>query len=921
MLDAPESPLVTADSEQHLHRFPVILISFTLIWVGVLTPLGNYWLATQTLSFGLITPHNAMLSLLCGGALLTARSRPRISRGLAVIALIASLTMAQEFLAPPGSGWLPSWYEESARIKTKDFLIPAMLAAAIFCSSLGSLGRRVARAVSVLIILFCLHYLFFRLTGATTTTYEHTNNTGNLGALLGILSGCATFAASMHPVAPRIFAYRNLSMISVVGAFVAVFSWYALSGQNNITNYQYSHNVANRIQENLHREVSDQIALIDRMAHRWSILDTIPSETVINEELFSYLDDYEMLEHVFVIDPNKQVRWAPATQNQVPDWLSDYLRDPEVAAWLDNLHLYGQANIRAMEGVTAVSPRSLIAGPITSTAMKGWTILAVQNLEMLVAKVVGPSPGNIQFLITTNGHTLYDVVSNEGQLFRISDSPVLLPGNISWDMSSWYVQRWATTQTLLPDLILLICLAFTDGMIILRKQALQLLNRSEQLRYNALHKLLTGLPNRTHLEIELSETCSAPDNYPIRLISFELDGIKLINDTLGHTVGDQVAQQAARRIANEAGQAHFVAQIESNEFVVLMRNASRGEALNLTNRILAACASPCEFENMELRLTASAGITSRHVFTDTPMDLLGEADLALGFAKRVAPSFWHEYTAELGVEVAERLTLRNELQQALDNNDLDLHYQPLVAGHTGKIVGIEALVRWRHATMGNIPPDKFIPIAESTGQITQLTAWVIDRACQTISDLHQRKLTDCHVAVNISPQVFDRHDFIALITSTLSRHNLPARRLQLEITEGTMLNDQTHTAGRLQTLKELGVHSSIDDFGTGYSSLGYLKALPIDKVKIDKSFAQGMTTASNDAAVIIKTMIDLAHHLQLQVVAEGVETIEQYQFLLENGCDQFQGYLFSRPLPLSELERQLGISNCLLPGQITSTST
>lgn len=922
MQDTPGSHFITTDAEQRQHRFPVILISFTLIWFGVLTPIGNYWLTNQAVSFGSIAQHNALFSLLCGGALLTARCQPRISRLLAILTLIASLLVAQELFAGLGHGWLSSLDLSPSNIKRKDIVLPALLSVAIFCCSLGTRGRRTARIMSVLVILACLYFLYFRVanTSALSISYEHAHNTGSLGVLLGILAACATFAASRHPVATRIFPHPALSLISITGAFVAVLSWYAISGLNNITTYQYSQTVTSRIKENLHREITDQIALIDRMAHRWSILGTIPSETVISEELFSYLNDYDMLEYVFVIGPDNKVRRGPGIQDQAPAWLSQYLLNPEVAAWLDGVHLYQQANIKAVYSHGSARPRSLIAAPLTSSAMKGWTILAVQSLETLVTKVLGPSQGPIQFRVTSNGHMLYDDVGSGGQLFRINSSTILLPGDLSWEISSWYVQPWLHPETLLPDLILLICLIFTTGMISLRRQALQLLSRSRQLQYNALHQPLTGLPNRASLAIELTETCRDPDNYPVRLISFELDGIKLINDTLGHSVGDQVAQQAAQRIVQEAGSSHFVAQIESNEFSVLMRNASRTGALELANRILASCASPCQFENMELRLTASAGITSCHVPTNTPMDLLIEADLALGLAKRAAPGFWREYSTELSIEVSERLKLRNELQQALDTNALDLHYQPLVEGGTGRIIGIEALTRWHHPTLGYIPPDKFIPMAEDTGQITHLTAWVLDRACQTISALRERQLADFPVAVNISPQVFDRHDFIALITSTLARHGLSAQSLELEITEGTMFSDQARTVSRLQTLRELGIRASVDDFGTGYSSLDYLKALPINKVKIDKSFIQGLDNTRSDAA-IIKTIINLAHHLELKVVAEGVETLAQYWFLLENDCDVFQGHLFSRPIPYHELEQRLATSRTLSPSQPDQQTT
>ncbi|MGB6103148.1 MAG: bifunctional diguanylate cyclase/phosphodiesterase [Pusillimonas sp.] len=897
------------DSEAHFRRFPVVLVSFALIWLGALAPLGHLWLSSQSLPYWPVAPHIALVSLLCGSALLTVRSKARVSRLLALASLAICIVMAAQGIGASGSSWL---LPTGLALDTQSgrMLLVGLLSLAIFCSSLGPACRRMARIMAVMVILASI---YFRLAAIwlPAMLYEQANAI-NQETLLDILAASAAFAVSRQSATARVFKHHGLAAIAMAGAFVAVLAWYAVIGQNHITSHQFAQSVTTRVEDSLRREVNDQIALIDRMARRWNALDTMPSERLINEELLSYLGHINTLEYMAVIDPARKISWMQGGDSQMLSWLDRYLSLADVDKWLDQAHRNHQTQIRSLTSTESSIPRALIAAPLSNTAMKGWTILAIQNVPMLTAKALGPALGQIQFRILDEDRVLYDDVARSGRIFHISSSSVPLHDDLSWVLSSWRVQPWTQPATLLPDLILLVCLAFTYGMIGLRKQASQLLHGSRQLQHSALHQTLTGLPNKAYLEIELARICRSPNSYPVWLAIFEMDGVKLINDTLGHSVGDQVTQQAAQRIRAEAGNEGFVAQIESSEFIVAMHNVSRAAAVDLIDRILLQCASSYHIENMELRLTASAGITSRHTDTDSPMDLVSEADLALGLAKRTAPGSWREYSADLGAAVAERLQLRNDLQHALDINALTLHYQPLIQRDTGKIVGIEALVRWNHPALGFIPPSKFIPLAEDTGQIIPLTAWVLDQACRAISVLRERKLADFHVAVNISPLVFERNDFIETVTAALSRHGLPTHSIELEITEGTMLGDQTLTINKLKALNALGILSSIDDFGTGYSSLNYLKTLPIGKVKIDKSFVNELNSDSDDAA-IVKTIISLAHHLNLKVVAEGVETVTQYQFLLDNACDEFQGYLFSRPLPFKELVRRLMAGQGLPP--------
>lgn len=887
MPNAPET--IEKDSEAHFRRFPIFLVAFSLMWLGALAPLDHLWSTAQSLPAPLISRDTAAIAFLLGTALFTACSVPLLSRMLAFFSLVVCVCLAAEGVAIDA---------ESART-----LLISLLSLAAICSSLGPGWRQAARIMSALVI---IGTVYLRLISAwlPPSMYEHANS-ANLEALLGILTAGAIWATSRRPRTSRLLNHeRMIAIIGIVGTFVSVAAWYAVTEQSRGSAHSFAQTATARVAESLRHEVSDQIALIDRMARRWDALDAIPPVSLVNEELVSYLGHIYTLEFIAVIDPSHTFHWAQGGDNQTRSWLAGYLGTPDMAMWLAHAHLNAQAQMRSIDSTTSSTPRSLIAVPLTSSSMKGWTIVAIQNLPVLISKALGPNLGQIQFRIQDNDRILYDSVGQSGRISHIANTAVPLNNGMSWILSSWHVQHWSQPVTLLPNLILLVCLAFTHTMIGLRKQALVLLRRSQQLYHSALHNSLTGLPNKASLENRLAEICQARGKGPVWLAIFELDGIKLINDTLGHGVGDYALQEATRRIVTEVGHSGFVAQIESNEFVVAMNSTSREAVTDLINRILDRFSAPYHFDNMELRLTASAGLTGKSVGMENPMGLVSEADLALGRAKREAPGAWREYSSNLSAAVAERLQLRNELQNALDTDALELHYQPVIERGTGDIVGVEALLRWFHPKLGTIPPIKFVPLAEDTGQIIQLTNWVLDRACHDLRRLRDRQLASFHVAINIPPLVFEHNDFIDTLSATLARHALPAECIALEITEGTMLGDQAITIARLKTLNALGIRTSIDDFGTGYSSLNYLKKLPIDKVKIDKSFVNEVISDSDDAA-IVKAIIGLAHHLNLKVVAEGVETEAQYHFLNDNACDQFQGYLFAKPLSFAALAQRL----------------
>ncbi|WPP46302.1 putative bifunctional diguanylate cyclase/phosphodiesterase [Pseudomonas sp. AN-1] len=428
-----------------------------------------------------------------------------------------------------------------------------------------------------------------------------------------------------------------------------------------------------------------------------------------------------------------------------------------------------------------------------------------------------------------------------------------------------------------------------------------------ELAYNASHDVLTGLPNRSLLEDRLLQGCQIARRYTreLAVMLIDLDGFKPINDTLGHAIGDRILVEVAQRMAAQIRPGDTLARLGGDEFVVVLPDLAHGEdALLVAERLIHSIARPYQFNELELHVTASIGITVSNGEIEQPVKLIQEADLAMYQAKQHGRNNYQWYTEHLNQEVSERMTLRNELQKAIEGLNFELHYQPQIDARTGALLGCEALLRWPHAERGSISPLRFIPVAEDTGQIVPISQWVLVTACS-----HQRRLLDQGLAagvvsVNISAVHFLRQDFVGTVQRSLEYSGLPAHLLELEITETVLLKDAERAIQLLRELKALGVGIALDDFGTGYSSLSYLKDLPIDKVKIDRSFVHELISDQRDAA-ITQGIISMAHHLDLKVVAEGVETTEQAEFLRRNLCDAFQGYLYARPMPYSQLEAYL----------------
>ena len=415
--------------------------------------------------------------------------------------------------------------------------------------------------------------------------------------------------------------------------------------------------------------------------------------------------------------------------------------------------------------------------------------------------------------------------------------------------------------------------------------------------FRATHDALTGLPNRTLLQRVIRRALERrpADPVPVAALFIDLDQFKEVNDTLGHDAGDQMLQEAARRIRRCLRQADVLARLGGDEFVAVLHDM--GDAVcvaRIAERILRSVARPYVLSGQTLFVSCSIGISISSGDATEPEVLLRQADLAMYAAKSHGRNTYHFFDAALTRRANDRLELRTRLQEAIKSGRFELHYQPQIALADNRICGVEALIRWRDPARGLVPPGQFIPLAEETGQIVQIGQWVLDRACAQHREWIEAGLLDCPIAVNVSGLQFQRANFVQVVKEALSRSGLPANRLELEVTESVTMDREERTLETLKTLRELGVRVAIDDFGTGFSSLSYLKRLPVDKVKIDRAFIADIDAEGDDASIAL-SIIAIAHHLRLVVTAEGVETVEQLNYLRRHCCDEAQGYLFSRP--------------------------
>lgn len=461
---------------------------------------------------------------------------------------------------------------------------------------------------------------------------------------------------------------------------------------------------------------------------------------------------------------------------------------------------------------------------------------------------------------------------------------------------------------------------FTD--ITARKDA------ENKLKQLAHYDSLTGLPNRALFLEKLSWAINLArrDKRKMVLFFLDLDRFKLVNDTMGHQVGDQLLVEVAKRLLTCVRKSDMVARLAGDEFTIVLTGIDTlDKVMTIAQKVLAAFAPPVQLSGHELFITTSIGITTFPDDGDDAEKLLKNADTAMYFAKSQGKNSYQFYSDFMNQRVNDELELEINLRKALENNEFLLYYQPQIELASGKIMGAEVLIRWKHPVLGFIPPAQFIPYAERNELILPIGYWVLRTACEQYMAWQNQGLQAFLLSVNYSGMQLKQNNQIALISGVLQETGMSPNNLKLELTEGVVMEDAENIVSTLYEFKKMGISFSIDDFGTGYSSLSYLKRFPIDSLKIDRSFVQDIASNADDHA-IAATIIAMAHSLRLSVIAEGVETKEQLEILRALACDQIQGYYYFKPMPAAEFKKLLAASACYhdrlesLPASLSAAS-
>lgn len=427
-----------------------------------------------------------------------------------------------------------------------------------------------------------------------------------------------------------------------------------------------------------------------------------------------------------------------------------------------------------------------------------------------------------------------------------------------------------------------------------------------KLEYLGTHDVLTSLPNRSLLNDRIAAAIAEAEKAftLFGVLHINIDRLKTVNEALGRTAGDQVLNAFVLRIRQTLRPRDMLARLSGDNFVVLSELEQTADAGRIAENLIELLGRPLHVPSHEVHVTLSIGISVYPNDGKTAEALLANADTAMSHVKQHGRNNYQFFTPEMHARNRDRVDLESGLRPALGKNEFRMYYQPKVDIATGKIVGVEGLLRWQHPEYGLVSPSRFIPLAEESGLIVAIGNWVMEAACRQSRQWEDKGLMRMSISVNLSAHQFLQRDLVESIVAMMEQHRMPASGLVLELTEGTLMSNPENAIDVLRELTELGVRVSIDDFGTGYSSLSYLRRFPLSEIKIDRSFVQGLQTNQEDRA-IVRAIVTLAHSLQLNVVAEGVAEVEQLQFLRQIGCDQYQGFLFSAPVPADVMTEML----------------
>jgi len=538
--------------------------------------------------------------------------------------------------------------------------------------------------------------------------------------------------------------------------------------------------------------------------------------------------------------------------------------------------------------------------PIIRDGVRLGTVFLEQNERIPINKTIFTATIGMIFLVLLLGISflLADRFQREttGQISRLTETMLVV--SKTKDFSIRVSARYNKEINELSE-------CFNNMLSEIDQRDKTLLERQEQLNWLANYDALTGLPNRSLFMDRLDQALlhAARSGEQIAVLFIDLDDFKMINDTHGHRIGDLLLQMVSRRLADITRADDTLARLGGDEFTVFLHNLkSEKNALLVGHKQLENLLKPYDIEGNSMFISASIGVAIFPDHGSTSEILLKNADSAMYLAKEMGKNHIELFSNKLHQIASERLSLNNDLRKAMQQGELELYYQPRINLHDKSWTGAEALLRWKHPVLGMIPPDKFIPLAEETGLILPIGEWVIGEACRQLKEWHSTGVNIPKLSVNVSAIQLQRQNIVTLIHDTLILNSLFPANLEVEITESALMRDMEGSISILLELQRIGVKISLDDFGTGYSSLSNLRNLPIDILKIDRSFVLAIHESSEDSE-LLAAIISIAATLGIEVTAEGVECVEQERILEEYGCYEVQGYYYARPMPASDLEK------------------
>jgi diguanylate cyclase (GGDEF)-like protein len=651
-------------------------------------------------------------------------------------------------------------------------------------------------------------------------------------------------------------------------------------------------------------------------AYRKIRLDFDPEwiQVYVGQRLQSFFDHH----FVFVADPTDHLRYASFGNGRAdPSWFNSVRHDLNAA--LDQLR--GRATVSIRPAGTARSPEPARSQRIARLQ----TFLGRPAVVVAVAiassdDLTQDSPDKAPIVVSVkliDGDTLAQIAAHlQLSNLRQVGMETITPGDYVFNLTdsqgaqvatfAWTPKRPGAeiVHSVIPFIaVALAGFALLAALVLghMRRTAATIASGESRLRHLALHDPLCGLPNRIFFGERLEAVIAdvQKGSPPAALLYIDLDHFKDVNDTLGHPIGDELIRAATQRLTQTVREKDLVARIGGDEFAVITAGCEHSSLLNIANRLIAAICAPYTISNQTIVIGASIGIAViNEKITGTP-DIMRHADMALYRAKNEGRNRACIYDTAMDSDLLQRKLLENDLRQAIDRNELRVAYQPIVNNSGETVVGVEALCRWTHPVRGEISPAEFIPIAENSGLIINLGEWVLRRAC-----IDGNAWPGITMAVNVSPLQFRRADFVDVVERILAETGFDPTRLELEVTESTLLGNVDTAELAMFRLKALGVRLALDDFGTGYSSLLYLRRFPFDKLKVDRSFVHSIERAA-DAAAIVHAVVSLGRGLGMKVTAEGVETAEQHLFLRAAGVHSMQGYRFGRPGTANDISVRL----------------